>query len=148
GFSMKGFPIRYFYFLILLILFSCGEESEPRNLAALQLLDEAYGTHPKQNMDVFLPAARSSEKTPLLIYIHGGGWVEGDKAEFLQFKAMLEQEFSGYAFASLNYRLFDFATASYGISDQEQDIIAALDYIESQLETWNISNDLVISGAS
>lgn len=99
-------------------------------------------------MDVYLPAGRTTLDTPLLIYIHGGAWIDGDKSEFLQVKSALESEFPGYAFISLNYRLFDFTSGSNGIRDQEQDIIAAFDYIESQLSQWNISDDFVISGAS
>ncbi|GAA0877611.1 hypothetical protein GCM10009119_05790 [Algoriphagus jejuensis] len=145
---MKLSPISYLFLFASLILFSCGEDSEPKILAPLQILDQSYGTHLQQNMDVYLPAGRSPEKTPLLIYLHGGGWIDGDKSEFLQFKPLIEQEFPHYAFISLNYRLFDFVSESNGIVEQEQDVIAAFDYIESQLADWNISDEMVISGAS
>ncbi len=84
----------------------------------------------------------------VMVYIHGGGWIDGDKSEFLQVKTILESEFPGYAFVSLNYRLYDFATGRNGISEQEKDIINAFKYIESKLSAWNISDDFVISGAS
>lgn len=137
-------------FSFLLFLFGCSSEQElePDFLAAKDILNESYGSSPKQNMDVYLPAGRSTSETPLLIYIHGGAWIDGDKSEFLQVKPILQQQFPEYAFVSLNYRLFDFATGANGISDQEQDIISALDYIESQLSEWKISDDFIISGAS
>lgn len=145
---MKLFPIRYLFFVVLLVFSSCGEEPEPDILTSLQIPDEPYGSHLKQNMDVYLPAGRSSAKTPLLVYIHGGAWIDGDKSEFLQIKSLVEKEFPDFAFVSLNYRLFDFATKTNGISEQEQDIISAFNYIESQLANWNISGKMVISGAS
>lgn len=142
--------LSIFCFALALFFSACSTEpdSDPNLLVAKDLLDESYGSDAKQNMDVYLPAGRSQSETPLLIYIHGGGWIDGDKSEFLQVKAILENEFPNYAFVSLNYRLFDFVTGRNGILDQEQDIIRAFDYIESQLSAWNISNDFVISGAS
>lgn len=137
-------------FVFFLILSGCSSEQdlEPDFLTAKDLLNESYGFSPKQNMDVYLPAGRSASTTPLLIYIHGGAWIDGDKSEFLQVRPILQQQFPGYAFVALNYRLFDFATGTNGISDQEKDIISALDYIESQLSDWKISDDFIISGAS
>ncbi len=134
----------------LLVNSSCSSDpdTEPDFLVARDLLNESYGSDARQTMDVYLPAGRSLSETPLLIYIHGGAWIDGDKSEFLQFKPLLEKEFPGYAFISLNYRLFDFATGKNGILDQEQDIIAAFNFIENQLDEWNISDDMVISGAS
>jgi dipeptidyl aminopeptidase/acylaminoacyl peptidase len=145
------FKLHTFVSLCLLLFYSsCSSDSdtEPDFLAARDLLNEAYGSDPRQNMDVFLPAGRSTTETPLLIYIHGGAWIDGDKSEFLQIKPLLEKEFQGYAFVSLNYRLFDFATGKNGILDQEKDIISAFNFIENQLANWNISDDIIISGAS
>lgn len=150
---MKNQTFKFLSFLglvFILFLSACSSDpdSDPNFLTAVDLLDESYGAELNQNMDVYLPAGRSQEETPLLIYIHGGSWIGGDKSEFLQVKTILETEFPGYAFVSLNYRLFDFATGRNGILDQEQDIITAFDYIESKLSEWNISDDFVISGAS
>ena len=145
---MKRFPIGYLFLVALLVFSSCGENSEPDLFTSQQILDQPYGSHLKQNMDVYLPAERSSASTPLLVYIHGGGWIDGDKSEFLQIKSLVEKEFPDFAFVSLNYRLFDFVTETNGISEQEQDIVSAFHYIESQLASWNISGKIVISGAS
>lgn len=148
---MKYFQFTSQILLLLaavLLLPACSTDEEPDFLAARELLDSPYGSDPKQQMDVYLPAARTQADTPLLIYIHGGAWIDGDKSEFLQIKPTLEQEFPGYAFVSLNYRLFDFATGKNGIPEQEKDIIAAIDAIEGQLDEWNISDDIILSGAS
>jgi acetyl esterase/lipase len=140
----------FFFVPILLILSACTFDSDEKSdfLEAKELLNESYGTDTKQNMDVYLPSGRTQSKTPLLIYIHGGGWIDGDKNEFLQVKSLLESLFPQYAFVTLNYRLYDFATGKNGILEQEKDIIRAFDHIESKLAAWNISDDFVISGAS
>jgi len=63
--------------------------------------DVAYvaNGHPRQRLDLYLP--RGGDKRPLIIVIHGGAFLGGDKgdenvAQFLK---------AGYAAASLNYRL-------------------------------------------
>ena len=38
----------------------------------------AYGTHERQVLDFY--QAQSSQPTPVVLNIHGGGWVSGDKA--------------------------------------------------------------------
>ncbi len=55
-------------------------------------------------LDFFLPK-QPVGVVPLVIYVHGGGWTEGDKRGgegLLDAPALLE---AGFAFASLNYRL-------------------------------------------
>lgn len=146
--TFRFLPILGFAFILFFTACSTDPDTDPDFLMAKDLLNEPYGSEPKQNLDVYLPAGRTQADTPLLIYIHGGGWIDGDKSEFLQVKTILESEFPGYAFVSLNYRLYDFATGRNGISDQEKDIINAFNYIESQLSAWNISDNFVISGAS
>jgi len=44
------------------------------------LADVPYGTHPKQVLDFY--KAESVTPTPLVFYIHGGGWMNGSKAPF------------------------------------------------------------------
>ncbi len=43
--------------------------------------DIAYGSGPKEALDLFTPEARSSGKRPILIFVHGGGFVGGDKSK-------------------------------------------------------------------
>ena len=42
------------------------------------LADVAYGKHPKQVLDFY--KAESAAPTPLVLFIHGGGWTGGSKA--------------------------------------------------------------------
>ena len=48
------------------------------NISEFQVFkDVKYGDHKRNSLDIWL--ANSKEKTPLLIYIHGGGFVGGNK---------------------------------------------------------------------
>jgi predicted esterase len=41
--------------------------------------DIRYGDDPRQRLDIFTPLAGSEKDRPLLIFVHGGGFVAGDK---------------------------------------------------------------------
>ena len=41
--------------------------------------DLAYGSDPRHRLDVFAPAEATATSRPLLVYVHGGGFVRGDK---------------------------------------------------------------------
>ena len=66
------------------------------------------GVDPKLNsLDLYLPAVHQPcSARPIVIWVHGGGWEGGDKAEFMEDKAPLFNG-AGYVFASINYRLSD-----------------------------------------
>jgi acetyl esterase/lipase len=41
--------------------------------------DLAYGPHPRNVLDLHLPAGESTSPLPVLVFVHGGGFVAGDK---------------------------------------------------------------------
>ena len=151
---MKKKPLFTSSFLLLFIssilLFSCSidQEKDSDLLPALEISNASYGSDARQKMDVYLPAGRSVKETPVLIYIHGGAWIDGDKSEFLQVKPLVEQIFPGYAMISFNYRLYDFVSKQNRFPAQEEDVKAALLYIRSKLAKWNLSDKIILSGAS
>jgi acetyl esterase/lipase len=58
---------------------------------------------PLQRLDLYIPATHAGERMPVVIWIHGGAWVAGDKAH-PPAQPLLDR---GFAVASLNYRLSD-----------------------------------------
>lgn len=149
-FLFKFFQSIFLYLLVLGFLASCTNESDsvPDAMVAREILNEAYGTDNRQVLDVFLPAGRSTQRTPLLIYIHGGAWIDGSKEEFLQFKNAIRVSFPNYAFVAINYRLFNFNTASNRFPTQENDVIQAINYIVNKTQEWDISDQIILAGAS
>jgi arylformamidase len=61
---------------------------------------------PSQNrLDLYTPdGAAAKDRRPVVVYVHGGGWAIGDKANQIQDKANLFTN-AGYVFVSVNYRL-------------------------------------------
>ncbi|MDG1275867.1 MAG: alpha/beta hydrolase [Algoriphagus sp.] len=148
---MKILYRSIFLLSISILLWNCSENPEipmAGELPAMDLFDQSYGNETNQLFDIFLPQGRSRENTPLIIYIHGGGWIDGSKEEFLQFRQSFQREFPDYAIASINYRLFDFLTGKNKFPTQENDVIAAVRSIQLQTVNWNISDQIILAGAS
>lgn len=53
---------------------------KPPYRGAVVTRDIAYGPDPLQKLDVFAPSAAGA-KRPILIFVHGGGFVRGDKTQ-------------------------------------------------------------------
>jgi len=83
----------------------------PDPAAAVPGLDKAFNvvygnaSGVDLKLDLAKPSLCRDQKVPLVIYIHGGGWMQGDKSDVLDlgFTRMFFQ--LGFAVASLNYRL-------------------------------------------
>ncbi|MBW0469684.1 hypothetical protein O181_009399, partial [Austropuccinia psidii MF-1] len=75
----------------------------------LEFKDWAYGSrHPRfQTIDLYLPSSRSFKPSQLLVYVHGGAWRSGDKADSFSMGLIdnLSKKFSSWAICSVNYRL-------------------------------------------
>lgn len=134
--------------LLIVHLYSCQKEAAEGNTpeTAATKMDVAYGTDPKQKMDVYLPAGRSADTTKSIILIHGGAWSEGDKLDFTPYVAQLQQKIPGYAVFNVNYRLALNNTNLFPA--QENDVKAALEFINGKKAEYKISDKFVLLGAS
>jgi len=94
----------------------------------------AYGKHPRNVLD-FYPA-KSDKPTPVVLYIHGGGWRAGDKrtnpAAFLA---------KGISVIAINYRYTQNGVeekVSPPVKAPLGDAARALQFIRSKAEEWNL----------
>lgn len=132
--------------LIPMMILSCKKNTDVVNAEAKTTLNVSYGTAPLQNMDVYLPANRTTSATKVLIVIHGGGWTGGDKIDFAPFIDTLKKRLPDYAIININYRLS--AAPNNIFPTQENDVKAAIQFIYSKSSEYLISNKYVLLGAS
>lgn len=147
--------MKRFFFLCItaLLLFSCQKNfseggsiiTPVTGIASSTIIDISYGTDPLQKMDVYLPIGRSLT-TKVMIMIHGGGWSTGDKTELNVYLDTLKKRLPDYAIININYRLAVNATTTF--PTQENDVKAALDYIFSKRNEFQISDKFVLLGVS
>ena len=71
----------------------------------------------KWSLDLAMPRDAKKSLRPVLIFIHGGGWRNGDKGTGVFREYPLEYASRGYVCASLNYRLVDEGTILDCIAD-------------------------------
>jgi pimeloyl-ACP methyl ester carboxylesterase len=89
---------------------------------------------------------------PVVVYVHGGGWVNGDKANQLENKLSLFNQLS-YVFVSINYRLspnnsnLDPARIKY--PDHNNDVADAVKWIIDNISSYGgDKNKIVLLGHS
>jgi acetyl esterase/lipase len=58
-----------------------AEQARKPQESVRSLLDIPYADtkHERQRLDLFLPRSPKSKLLPLIVFIHGGGWIEGNK---------------------------------------------------------------------
>jgi acetyl esterase/lipase len=148
--------------MIVLVLAGCiavpgraGEAQAPTNSVpavkdplAPTLNNVAYGPHPRQVLTFW--KAESDKPTPLLFYIHGGGWLNGNRSEARgSVRAMLVR---GISVVSVSYRFIPDAVADKvepPVKGPMTDVARALQFVRSKAAEWNIDkNRIAASGSS
>ncbi len=104
-----------------------------KGLGPVQLVRDINYTEglaePAHRLDLVAPAGHRGA-LPLIVYIHGGAWIGGDKWDCPG--AILVK--AGYAVASVNYRLADQAKFPAQINDLK----AAIRYLRAHARQYNI----------
>jgi arylformamidase len=91
------------------------------------LRDIAYGSDPRQRMDIFLPQRPGLHDLPVLLFMHGGAWTHGTK-DWCGFMAPPIVELPAI-FISVGYRLIP----AVSFSTPVMDCISALRWIADQI---------------
>lgn len=127
---------------------SGGNPTPTPPVAASTTMNVSYGTDPLQKMDVYLPANRTTTTTKVLIYVHGGAWVGGDKADLTGAPMdSIRARLPDYAVFNVNYRLAVFPSTN-PFPAQELDVKAAVEYIYNNRAINLVSDKFVMMGHS
>jgi acetyl esterase/lipase len=98
----------------------------------------SYGEHPRQKIDFF--QAETEGPAPLVVFIHGGGWVNGDKygVSAPMIKALRSK---GISVAAINYR-FTTQAQEAGVEPPVkaplEDAARAIQFLRSKAGEWKI----------
>ncbi|MCA9191732.1 MAG: DUF1080 domain-containing protein [Planctomycetales bacterium] len=109
----------------------------------------SYGPHPKQLIHFW--KAESEQPTPVLFFVHGGGWMNGGRLNGLT--GILSDFLSaGISVASIEYRFIPEATEDGEVPPVRgplHDAARALQFLRSQADAWNIDKSrIAASGGS
>lgn len=142
--------------MLLTTVISCKKNESNEPLTATVISNLSYGSQANQTVDVYLPAGRS-EETPVILLVHGGGFVAGDKQDLATPAQQLSAQ--GFVVLNLNYRLVDIdgvlsnpmvhKPSAVKISDQLADISAVIAVAASHAGEWKMrTNRWAIAGHS
>jgi hypothetical protein len=106
-----------------------------------------YGSHERQVLDFY--KADSDEPTPLVLWMHAGGWVSGSKKNV---HALEDYLTAGISVVSINYR-YTWQAQLAGIEPPVKwpldDAARALQFVRSKAQEWNIDKKrIALSGSS
>ena len=103
---------------------ACSQQPAPTNS------NVAYGPDERNVLDFW--KADGESPRPLLIYIHGGGWLTGDKSK--KGPALEPFLMKGVSFAAINYRL----TPEHPLPAPVYDAARAIQFLRTKASLWNI----------
>ena len=117
------------------------KKNSPQNKIKPTHANVSYGDHKMKVIDFW--KAQGDGPRPLLVYIHGGGWIGGDKKRRdADVKPFLDK---GISYAAINYRL----TGEAALPAPVHDAARAIQFIRSKAVEWNIRKDrIALTGGS
>ncbi len=134
---MKPLP---FVALAALVIHATAEPPKPT------LANVHYGPHEAQVLDFY--QADSDHPTPVLFFIHGGGWMNGDKGLFNDGAPYLK---AGISVVSINYRFIPQAEADKLVPPVKGpllDAARALQFVRSKAAEWNLDKQRIAASGS
>jgi acetyl esterase/lipase len=84
-------------------------------------------------MDLYYPQ-HIDGPAPLVLYVHGGSWISGDKSDGAGLMFFSNLRASGYILAAINYRL----APSYQFPAQIEDVRCAVRYLRANASRYNL----------
>lgn len=126
--------------LISFLTLTCNAQEKPKGLAPTHA-NVSYGPHKANVLDIWI--AEGEGPRPLLVYIHGGGWIGGSKKRTpAQVRPFLDK---GVSYAAVEYRLTGVASLPAPVHDAAR----AIQFIRTKSKEWNIKPDrIALTGGS
>lgn len=119
---------------------TAGVPTTDVELSHLKNIDYVGGDNPRQKLDLLLPKAdakdAAAKKRPLVVFIHGGGWLSGRKEDGINVAKLIASS-GDYVAATINYRLSQEAAWPAQIHDCK----AAIRFLRGKAGEYGIDPD-------
>lgn len=148
--------------LLILLVFGMGTSAVAAETPARSVLNVNYNVDEfgpalatENSLDLYLPAGPeggSKSLRPVVVYIHGGGLMVGDKSNRMPDKVRLFNDL-GYIFVSINYRLSPelqedltgaFAPNRVRAPDHIADVAEAMGWLSKNLRSYGGDPDQIV----
>ena len=150
--TKQGWPIAFVLVMAVILVGSGAARAQLGDTTAfLAHVSNQYRVVPnvvyhvasnhENKLDLYLPA-NPSGPTPVLMMIHGGGWVQGTKeAQVLRLLPYLEM---GWAVVNVTYRLVQVSRAPAAV----EDCLCALQWIARNGERYNFDTSRIVTSGN
>lgn len=148
---MKKMTVPFFLFLFVAVIHSFSQNNPvmdafPQGTVLHADIPYNNDTLQKHLLDIYLPP-NAKGKVPLVIFVHGGGWLSNDKYADIGYmkKTVAEIVSSGFALASIDYR---FSTQAV-FPAQIQDCNRAVSFLYDHADKYGLDkNRFAVMGFS
>ncbi len=132
----------------MIVTLSCSDTNTTNELplSKTEILNVSYGTDNEQKYDIYLPEGRNSNTTKVILLVHGGGWVEGDKNDMNAYATYLQENLPNHAIVNINYRLASIGNPPFPM--QIDDIKSIIGQLAQKKEEYQVSNNYGFIGIS
>jgi len=128
-------------FVMLFALLSTAEAKNAKKPAGVPPTYKHVHYGPDEAQVINFWKVKSDKPTPLLVHIHGGGWLGGKIGD----TAPASRLDKGYSYAEVEYRLAGKALLPAPVHDAAR----AIQFIRSKAKEWNIdTSKIVLTGGS
>jgi acetyl esterase/lipase len=121
----------------------------PKSVPQPTLSNVPYGKHRKQVLHFW--KAQAEKPTPLLFFIHGGGWQNGHRLSGPIAGTLAEYLKNGVSVVSIEYRFINEATKDGEVPPVRgplRDAARALQFVRSKAAEWNIDKTRIAASGS
>lgn len=95
----------------------------------------SYGPAERNVLDLWLGKSADGSPTPLVIHLHGGGFIMGDKSYIRRSPFVAAAVDAGVSVASINYR---FLSDDVALQDILRDCARAVQFLRANASKWNL----------
>lgn len=93
----------------------------------------AYGPLPEQRLNLWL--VPSEKPTPVIIHIHGGGFIQGSKEKTIDAAVLKKLTAAGVSYASIQYK---FQSKDHPLPEVLRGIARAVQFLRHRSDEWNL----------
>ncbi|MFP6857248.1 MAG: alpha/beta fold hydrolase [Roseibacillus sp.] len=106
----------------------------PKDVTIVPDLSYREGESKAWKLDLVMPVAKSEKARPAIVFVHGGGWRNGDKRTRTFLRGAIEYAQKGYVCITVNYRLVDEAPFPACVNDVKN----AVRWLRANAKKYNL----------
>ena len=99
----------------------------------------SYGPHKMNVLDVYRPKDKEGQILPVIVSVHGGGWVYGDKDLYQHY--CMDLSLRGFVVVNFTYRL----SPEYKFPSHLEDTVKAFDWVLKNADRYGMDKDHIFA---